>query len=825
MNSKRKLLISMLAIVFVLLAVVATVAIAFALTQQTITTTLNIGYVVEDIDGTASATYTIGGVTERLTAMKGDQVIGDTLVFHAGDTEDAGNLMFPEGQIPLSAQNDNIVIQYTYSNTGAKHYIASMSFDAKLEYDNMKVEYSIDGTTYSENRYAVVVPANTSNKSYWIKISIDNKAKSASFVGDFNWLLSGCDEQSEEYLSLTSVEMQSTGTAGSYKVSLADTGSYVGDLVFPSSVNGDVVTTIAQNTTLTQAQKNQVTSVYIPDSVTTIGEKAFYNFQNLQTVAFEQNETGSASVQSGTGLTTISSNAFYNCKSLKAIEIPDTVTTISGAAFYNCSSLVSAVLSNSVTVINSSLFRGCKELTSVSMGSSVTSIGNAAFYECYKLTNLQIPNTVTKIDSYAFYKCSSLTQIDLPNGLQQLFSWAFDYCSSLTSVFIPKTVTSLGGAFGYNPKMESMVVESGNTKYHSVNNCIIETSTKRLLQGCKNSVIPSDGSVTSIWVFAFEGCSGLTNINIPSTLTVIDGGAFENCTGLTSINIPNSVTTLGETAFKGCTSLASVTIGSGITKINSETFSGCKALTSISIPDSVTSIGYRPFIGCDNLTSLTIGAGVTSIEASVFDGCDNLTNIAFSGENSAYHMAGNCIIETASKTLIRGFKNSIIPTDGSVTSIGDLAFNESAISNVVIPDSVTSIGREAFVYCGNLTSVVISENVSEIGQLAFQGCSSLKSVVIPDKVSTIYECAFAGCSSLTNVTIGSGLTRMEWGVFDGCGNLTSVTFKNTTGWTVADEYYIVDGETYSVSSSDLANQETAATYLKSTYGMYFWNRV
>ena len=227
MNSKRKLLISMLAIVFVLLAVVATVAIAFALTQQTITTTLNIGYVVEDIDGSASATYTIGGVTERLTAKKGNQVIGDTLVFHAGDTEDAGNLMFPEGQIPLSATNDNIVIQYTYSNTGAKHYIASMSFDGNINADNMKVEYSIDGTTYSENRYAVVVPAHSTNKSYWIKISIDNKAKSASFTGDFRWLLSGCDEQADSYKSLTSVELQQANDwdgnpiVGGYSASVA----------------------------------------------------------------------------------------------------------------------------------------------------------------------------------------------------------------------------------------------------------------------------------------------------------------------------------------------------------------------------------------------------------------------------------------------------------------------------------------------------------------------------------------------------------------------------------------------------------------------------
>ena len=183
MRTKKKLLISMLVVSFVLLSIIATVAIAFALTQQTIKTSLNIGYTVEDIDGTASATFTVGGVTESLVAMKGENVIGDKLVFKAGDTENAGNLMFPEDALALSAQNDNVVIQYTYSNTGAKHYIASMDFNANIQADNMKVEYSIDGTSYSENRYAVVVPANTSNRSYWIKISIEDKAKSASFTG------------------------------------------------------------------------------------------------------------------------------------------------------------------------------------------------------------------------------------------------------------------------------------------------------------------------------------------------------------------------------------------------------------------------------------------------------------------------------------------------------------------------------------------------------------------------------------------------------------------------------------------------------------------
>ena len=442
MRAKRKLLISMLAIVFVLLAVVATVAIAFALTQQTITTTLNIGYVVEDIDGTASATYTIGGVTESLTAKKGNQVIGDTLVFHAGDTEDAGNLMFPEGQIPLSAQNDNIVIQYTYSNTGAKHYIASMSFDGNISADNMKVEYSIDGTTYSENRYAVVVPANTSNRSYWIKISIENKAKSASFTGEFNWLLSGCNEQSEEYLSLTSVEFKSESEnfgEGSYSVSLAGTGSYVGELVFPSSVNGDPVTTIAENGSLTQAQKNQVTSVYIPDSVETIGFGAFSNYENLQTVTFEQNETTGASVQNGSGLKIIGRSAFSGCRSL-------------------------------IEVI--------------------------------------LPNTVTDLEVYSFAGCDSLTNITIPA------SAALYFC-----VFL-------------DPDNFDMVHFSEGSVYYIDGNCIINKNTKTIIEGCSNSVIPIDGSISTIGFQAFYN-SNIVEVVIPESVTKIESDAFINCSLLT----------------------------------------------------------------------------------------------------------------------------------------------------------------------------------------------------------------------------------------------------------------------------------------------------
>jgi len=627
MKGKRKLLVSMLLVAFVLLSIIATVAIAFALTQQTIKTSLNIGYTVEDIDGTASATFTIGGVTENLTAMKGENVIGDTLVFKAGDTENAGNLMFPEDALALTAQNDNVVIQYTYSNTGAKHYIASMNFDGNIEADNMKVEYSIDGVTYSEDRYAVVVPANTSNKSYWIKISIEDKAKSASFTGDFNWLLNGCDPQDASYLSLTSLEFQQADdyngslVAGSYKVSIANSGSYIGQLIFPSSVNGDPVTTIAQNKSLTDTQKAQVTSAYIPDSVETIGPSAFYGFTNLETVTLEQNESLSvASVASAsTGLKTIDDTAFYNCAKLKGIKIPATVTRVGMEAFTGCANLTSIEVESgnttyhsagncliitasktlrvgcktsviptdsSVTSINALAFSGHTGLTNIVIPDCVTSIVGPVFYNCTGLTNITIGSSVPSIDSYVFMGCTNLKNVTLrtlnenvvsaikslanTNGEMNLTienvtsirDSAFNNFLGLTNVTIGSSVTYIGVyAFGstgitsitipknvttvYNysfygcNELTTIIVDSDNTKYHSAGNCIIETESKTLIRGCKTSVIPTDGSVTSIGEEAFVGCSALTQIVIPEIVTSIGSGAFNGCTGLTNLTFEN----------------------------------------------------------------------------------------------------------------------------------------------------------------------------------------------------------------------------------------------------------------------------------------------
>ena len=464
-----------------------------------------------------------------------------------------------------------------------------------------------------------------------------------------------------------------------------------------------------------------LTSITIPNSVTSIGNSAFYGCSGLTTVNWNATACTSAgwydypifkdcsnlaTVNIGDNVKFIPSYAFYNCTRLTSITIPDSVTSIGNSAFEDCSGLTSVTIGNGVTNIGDYAFKVCTALTSLTIGNSVTSIGAYAFYKCTGLTSITIGNGVTSIDNYAFWDCNGLTSVTIGNGVTSIGIGAFYGCSGLTSITIPDSVTSIGkDAFRDCSRLTSITVEEGNTKYHSSGNCLIETASKTLILGCKTSVIPSDGSVTSIGSSAFRGCSGLTSITIPDSVTSIGASAFYNCTGLTSVTIGNGVTSIGYSAFGDCSGLTSITIPDSVTSIGNSAFSGCSGLTSVTIGNSVTSIGERAFMGCSSLTSVTIGNNVTSIGERAFIGCYGLTS-------------------------------------------------------VTIGNSVTSIGERAFYGCSSLTSITIGNNVTSIGERAFMGCYGLTSVTIPNSVTSIGGGAFLDCTGLTSITFSG--TMAQW---------------------------------------------------------------
>ena len=379
---------------------------------------------------------------------------------------------------------------------------------------------------------------------------------------------------------------------------------------------------------------DNLTSISIPDSVICLKDFALSGGSSLTDITVDVNNPAYCSLD---GVLFNKSMTEIICypqgKTATTYSIPNSVTSIGNYAFFRCTSLSSIVIPNSVTSIGEGAFEYCNNLTSIIIPDGVTSIGNYAFYGCRSLTSIIIPDGVTSIGNYAFDGCSSLPSIIIPDGVTSIGNYAFYDCGSLSSIYIPDSVINLGElALSGVKSLTSITVDADNTAFCSLDGVLFNKSMTEIIcypQGKTATTYSIPNGVTSIGDSAFNGCTSLSSIVIPNSVTSIGERTFADCKKLTSITIPNSVTSIGDSAFNGCTSLTSIYIPDSVTSIGNEAFYFCPSLPSIYIPDSVTSIGYRAFAGCKQNFSI---CGVVGSYAETYA---NSNNIPF---NSGYRV-------------------------------------------------------------------------------------------------------------------------------------------------------------------------------------------
>ncbi len=416
-----------------------------------------------------------------------------------------------------------------------------------------------------------------------------------------------------------------------------------------------------------------IKKVEIKDGITSIGFMAFYNCKSLTNITIPASITniGYYTLSACSNLKDINvaegnknysslDGVLFNKKVTELIQypvskdkttytIPNTVNNIDSYAFYGCTSLTSIAIPDGVKFIDEGTFSDCAGLTSITIPNSVIYISESAFNGCTNLKNVKIGDGVTYIEQYAFNGCTSLTSITIPNSVTSIGGSAFYGCTSLKNIVIGDKVTEIvSSAFENTAYYNNEDNWQDGVLY--IGNCLIKA--KDTISGAYKI---KDGT-KAIAYSAFYGCTSLTSVIIPNSVTSIGAYAFYGCTSLKNIVIGDKVTEIVSSAFENtayynnednwqdgvlyignCLIKAKDTISGaykikdGTKAIAGDAFDGCTGLTSITIPDSVTSIGCEAFGFCTGLTSITIPDSVTSIEHYTFLGCSSLSEINYLG--------------------------------------------------------------------------------------------------------------------------------------------------------------------------------------------------
>ena len=491
-------------------------------------------------------------------------------------------------------------------------------------------------------------------------------------------------------------------------------GEYVkhkGELQIPSKVEFDEEVYDVKEIMFWAIRNNtELTSLIIPETVTTIGRGAFSGCTNLESISIPESISF---IDDGA----FEGTAWYN-------NLPDGLIYIGKMAFAYKGEMPANTqieIKNGTTALRAGLFRGFANLTAIRLPEGITAIASNTFRDCTGLTEISLPSSVTAVEDYAFAGCTGMTSCSLPPALCSIGESAFRNCVGLESIEIPESVTEIG-RYAFSNCL-------GLTSIH-IPGSVSEISDGMLI-GCRNlTSLTFPEGITSIGAEAFATCRGLVTLSLPQTLTKIGDGALEGCENLRSIIIPAGVTSIGAPVFYQCHSLSTVVVEEGntvydsregcnaiIEKATNTLVAGCKETV---IPSSVTTIGKWAFWHNYSIESLVIPESVTSIGELAFGSCRSLANV-------------------------------VVPN--SVREMGMGVFQACAFSSIQIPAALTSIEKLSFSHCSHLKEVIIPEGVKTIGEEAFEKCDSLVSVTIGSHVDSIASEAFGQCSSLRKIIL------------------------------------------------------------------------
>ena len=510
---------------------------------------------------------------------------------------------------------------------------------------------------------------------------------------------------------------------------ITDYDGMASSLSIPSAINGH---TVKQIDTGALSDNGIITSVTIPNGVTTIGFSAFNGCIKLEKIKFSSNldtvcenafnntkwfnnqSNGlvyvgkvaykyKGDMQRNTKITvksdtvSISESAFKDCANLTAILIPSSVKHIDKYAFYNCQGLTKLNFNDGIERIENDAFGSCEKLTSVNFSETLKSIGAFAFVECKKLSEITIPQSVTSVGEYAFSGCENLASVTVSDDLPYVGGRAFEKTKWLNSQ--PDGVVYIGkSAYGYKgdmPKNTELSLKSGITNisgyaFYEEKNL---TSVK----------IPE--TVSRIGNWAFLDCEGLKNVNIPDGVKRIESWTFSNCSSLTNITVPDSVTVLDGLAFSYCTNLKNIELSKNLTEIGMGALSHCTSLETIDIPDSVIIMDNIAMAGCSELKSVNIGSNLKTVGGQVFAGCTSLEKVNVNLNNKNY-TSENGIWYDKNKTKIILYpynkKDSAYTTP---TSLKELCNGYVGSYGILLDNS-------------NLKTVTIEKNVAKIDDYA-----------------------------------------------------------------------------------------------------------